>query len=208
MLHKTAMLTLNGKIPDYHLLHRLADRGTYHLCTDGAYHTLKKAGITPDAVIGDMDSVGKEPEDCQVIREQDQNRNDFEKALQWLLQEGFTHVHISGFPGGRLDHELVNFTLLYCYSNKLNLYAYEGGQVARILRSGRYTFSGKKGDIFSLIALSPVKKLTLKGADYPLESVELQPGSRGLSNHFSEPEVRLFFSEGRLIVITPYESII
>jgi thiamine pyrophosphokinase len=205
MSSKTAILTLNGGLQDLGVLHLLAEKNYYHLCTDGAYDILKKEDITPHAVIGDMDSIKHKPENCLLISTPDQERNDFEKALEWLIQEGYSTVHIHGFRGGRLDHELVNFSLLYHYSTRLDIFLYDGLQLARILRDGEYLFRGKKGDIISLIPLSPIENARLKGTKYPLESVNLMPGSRGLSNRFVEPEVSLRFSRGLMVVVIPYE---
>jgi thiamine pyrophosphokinase len=205
MSRKTAILTLNGAHKDVGMLHRLVEKKYYHLCTDGAYDILKNEGITPDAVIGDMDSIEQKPENCRLISTPDQERNDFEKALQWLIDENYSTVHITGFRGGRLDHELVNFSLLYHYSTCLDIFAYEGSQLARILHSGEYSLRGKRGDIISLIPLSPIENVRLKGTEYPLECVNLMPGSRGLSNHFVEPDVSLRFSRGLMVVVIPYE---
>ncbi len=205
MSPKTAILTLNGVHHDVGVLHRLVEKNYYHICTDGAYDILKKEGITPDAVIGDMDSIKQKPENCLLISTPDQERNDFEKALQWLIEEKYSTVHITGFRGGRLDHELVNFSLLYYYSTRLDIFVYDGSQLARILRGGEYLLRGKKGDILSIIPLSPIENARLKGTEYPLESVNLMPGSRGLSNRFVEPEVSLRFSRGSMVVVIPYE---
>ncbi|MDD3807925.1 MAG: thiamine diphosphokinase [Candidatus Marinimicrobia bacterium] len=205
MSHKSAILTLNGPLEDVHIIQRLIEKGYFHLCTDGAYDTLKKENITPHAIIGDMDSILTKPNDCQLIFIPDQEQNDFEKALQWLIHENYSDVHISGFPGGRLDHELVNFTLLYYYSRQIEIYAYEGNQLAHIVKAGNYTFKGQKGDIISLIALTAAENVSLQGAQYRLESVTLMPGSRGLSNQFLEETVSLTFSKGKIIVVVPYE---
>lgn len=148
MPSKTAILTLNGSNHDADILHSLIKKGFFHLCTDGAYDILKQMGITPDAVIGDMDSVEHMPTNCRLISMPNQERNDSEKALEWLIQKGYSTVHINGFRGGRLDHELVNLSLFLHVSSRLEIYTYEGGQMARILQPGQYTFRGQKGDLF------------------------------------------------------------
>jgi thiamine pyrophosphokinase len=205
MSSKPAILTLNGLWQDEEILRSLIQKGYFHLCTDGAYDLLKKMDITPDAVIGDMDSIKKLPDNCRVIPIPNQERNDSEKALEWLIQEGYSTVHIHGFRGDRLDHELVNLSLFLRVSSHLEIFAYEGGQLARILRPGVYTFRGHKGALLSLIPLSPVEDLHLEGTEYTLESETLFPGSRGLSNHFVMSEVFLSFTRGILVAVIPYK---
>lgn len=205
MLHKTALLTLNGKCPDKSLLLSLRRKSSFHLCTDGAYDSLKKLGIIPDAVIGDMDSLNGEAADTRIILNTDQMTNDFEKALIWLLDEKFTQVYLTGLSGGRLDHEMVNLTLFANYSDKLELLIYEDNQAARMLKPGTYSFQGSPGQLISLLALETSEKVTLTGTKYPLNSEALVPGSRGLSNSFEKSVVKLSFSLGKIIIITQFE---
>ncbi|MGC9513351.1 MAG: thiamine diphosphokinase [Fidelibacterota bacterium] len=206
MSPKSAILTLNGSWQDEKILRCLIQKGYFHLCADGAYDLLQGMDITPDAVIGDMDSIKKLPDNCRVIPMPNQEQNDSEKALEWLIQEGYSTVHIHGFRGDRLDHELVNLNLFLRVSSHLDIFAYEGGQLARILRPGVYTFRGCKGDLLSLIPLSPVEDIHLEGTEYTLESETLFPGSRGLSNHFVMSEVFLSFIQGILVAVIPYKD--
>ena len=55
---KTAALFLNGDPPNEHALnHALEYNPEFHLCTDGAYYYMEDLKISPDAIIGDMDSL-------------------------------------------------------------------------------------------------------------------------------------------------------
>jgi len=202
MLHKTALLTLNGKCPDKSLLLSLRKKSSFHLCTDGAYDSLKKLGIIPDAVIGDMDSLNGEAADTRIILNTDQMTNDFEKALIWLLDEKFTQVYLTGLSGGRLDHEMVNLTLFAIYSDKLELLIYEDNQAARVLNPGTHILNGEPSRIITLLPLEQSEDVTLSGTKYPLTGETLLPGSRGLSNRFEKSVVNLSFSRGKIIVIT------
>ena len=202
MSHKTALLTLNGNCPDFSLMDSLRKESSFHLCTDGAYNGLKKIGIIPDAVIGDMDSINGKTEDSRIILNSDQQTNDFEKALNWLIEQKFTTVFLTGVSGGRLDHEMVNISIFTAYSDKLDLQLYDGNQLARIVNPGTHYFRGNPGQIISLLALETSENVTLTGTRYSLNDETLLPGSRGLSNRFENKRAALSFSRGKIIVIT------
>jgi len=202
MLHKTAVLTLNGNCPEISLLLSLREKSSFHLCTDGAYDRLKKIGIIPDAIIGDMDSLKGKVTDIRSIENPDQMTSDFEKALIWLIEEKYTKIYLTGLSGGRLDHQMVNLTLFTKYSEKLELLIYDDNQAAQILNPGTFSFNGKPGQIISLLSVIKSEGVTLTGTEYLLNGETLSPGSRGLSNRFVKSTVHLSFSSGKIIVIT------
>lgn len=77
----------------------------------GADHALA-AGVSPEAVIGDMDSISQAAQDAfkdvfHLIAEQDST--DFDKALRHIDAPLVLGV---GFSGARLDHELGSMTVL------------------------------------------------------------------------------------------------
>lgn len=82
------------------------------VAADGGADTLHRAGITPSAVIGDMDSLSALARaafaDClHPIAEQDST--DFDKALRHINAPLVIGV---GFSGARLDHELAAMNVL------------------------------------------------------------------------------------------------
>ena len=83
----------------------------------GADHALA-AGVMPEAVIGDMDSISKAARDAfedvfHLIAEQDST--DFDKALRNIDSPLVLGV---GFSGARLDHELGSMTVLVRHAER------------------------------------------------------------------------------------------
>ena len=90
------MLVLQGKAPDPDILCFFPD--TYLIATDGAANGLIEIGIEPHIIIGDLDSFDSShlPENSrsQIIHIPDQEKNDFEKALDYCLDNNLLDIEI------------------------------------------------------------------------------------------------------------------
>jgi thiamine pyrophosphokinase len=82
------------------------------LCADGGESTARRAGLVPDAYVGDNDSggTGKAPSALLLPREKD--FTDSEAALYRSAELGFRRVLLCACTGGRMDHHLANLCLL------------------------------------------------------------------------------------------------
>ena len=74
------------------------------ICIDNGYELASELNITPSVVIGDLDSVdiSKVNQSVIIIKEEDQNTNDLEKALNYCLSKNirdiiFTQTVIESF---------------------------------------------------------------------------------------------------------------
>jgi thiamine pyrophosphokinase len=93
------------------------------LVLDGALTTALAAGIQPQVVIGDFDSldplVMKQQEAAIIfVQEADQNTSDLDKGLHYLEKTQPESVTIVNASGGRLDHTLYNLRLLKRFHGK------------------------------------------------------------------------------------------
>ena len=205
-MKKKALLILNGKINDKLLLKKLVMNNDLIIVTDGSYDKILKLDIVPNIVIGDLDSIKSIPKNVRIIKETDQNKSDFEKALIWLKNNDYFEISIVGITGGRIDHLLINFVLIYKYFQKFNLTIYTNDEIARILTPGKYSINGKKNDLFSIVALPKVKNLIIKSAKYSINEKEFEIGSQGLSNEFLTGKIEISFTSGLIVFIKSQHS--
>ena len=89
------------------LLRDLDASGGHLVAADGGADHIATAGLTPEAIIGDFDSLSQ-PEDwlgrTRLLRIEEQETTDFEKALY----STYAPVTIAlGMTGGRFDHTLA-----------------------------------------------------------------------------------------------------
>lgn len=168
----------------------------------GADHALA-AGFTPQAVIGDMDSISGaarariDPARFHPIAEQDST--DFDKCLRSIHAPFVIAV---GFDGNRMDHALAAFNTLARHPGRPCILL--GGQDAVFLAPDRpFDLALGVGTRLSLFPMGPVSGRG-SGLRWPIEGIDFAPGGRiGTSNEAAAERVSLHFSAARMLVIVP-----
>ena len=116
------ILILQGKAPDPEIFRFFQD--TFLIATDGAANGLIELGVTPHIIIGDLDSFDSSllPENAnsQIIQIVDQEKNDFEKALDYCLEKNLLDIAIFGIHGGDFEHSLNNVSVLWKYVERFS----------------------------------------------------------------------------------------
>lgn len=139
------------------------------ICTDGAALSLIEMSIVPNVIVGDMDSIADNQlkpleaikaqfPNSKLIKIDDQNTTDFEKALQYTNDNGIKSALCLGLLGKSADHSLHNLGLLGRFSHHLSLYAlhtYNHTLQWILPLRGSTTISTTAGATLSLFPLSP-----------------------------------------------------
>jgi len=174
------------------------------IAADAGWYHCREAGLTPDLLLGDFDSMPHVPEFehiCRVpVRKDD---TDMMLAIKEGLARGQTQFHIYGGMGGeRTDHTLANLQgLLYLAHHGATGWLYGKKERYTALCKGEITLPGQKG-IFSLLCMGQtVRGISIRGGDYPLTDAELTPEfPLGVSNHFVGNDVKISLAEGDLVI--------
>lgn len=198
-----ALLIGNGEQLAPRVLQNLAKQADYILAADGGADKALACGVTPDGVIGDLDSVS--PRTQQLLKDRilhvpTQENTDLEKALLWLKKHHFTHVTLAGFVGDRWDFAVGNLLALARFARTLEICV--AGNRWRIIPLVRgAAFACKKNKRVSIIPLKTCTGVTLTGLKYPLTNVQLTPGTtRTLSNETAGTQFSVSFTRGTLLV--------
>ncbi|MBC8198475.1 MAG: thiamine diphosphokinase [Desulfobacterales bacterium] len=182
------------------------------IAADGGLHHCLSLGITPDVVIGDIDSLtandinGLQIANVEIIRyPAKKDQTDLELALKLAIDRGADEIVVFGAMGGRWDMSIANI-LLPAEQNLSNatIRIIDGRHEIMLLRAGKeITFHGEKGDILSLIPLGrDALGITTIGLEYPLKDDVLKFGSsRGISNVFIENSATVFLKQGLLLCV-------
>ncbi|NQT10862.1 MAG: thiamine diphosphokinase [Desulfobacteraceae bacterium] len=182
------------------------------IAADGGLHHCLRLGITPDVVIGDLDSLttddikGPQIAGVEIIRyPAKKDQTDLELALRLAIDRGADEIVVFGAMGGRWDMSIANI-LLPAEQNLSNatIRIIDGRHEIMLLRAGKeITFQGKKEDILSLIPLGrDALGITTVGLEYPLKDDLLRFGSsRGISNVFIENSATVFLKQGLLLCV-------
>jgi len=184
--------------------------GDYVIAADGGLDCLKKAGIKPDLVIGDFDSVVKKPTGEHVITlSSNKDFSDTMEAIKIGIRKGYDIFHIYCGTGGRFDHTFANVQALAYVSvfAKGGFLIGEDNITTAITNRGMSFPPGCHGYV-SVFAYSDVAQgVTLKGLKFELENAELKSHLPiGLSNEFIGAESEISVKDGTLIIIFPKQK--
>lgn len=202
----------NGTLTAPGQLRRRLNPGDRIFCADGGTVNALALGLTPEAIIGDLDSlpvelIARMEADLVAIHRHPvrKDQTDLELAFQLAIAEQPDEILLVTALGGRLDQMLANIFLLsrpeYA-ATQVSLI--DGSQGAMIVRShGSITITGQPGDTLSLVPLTPaVNQVNLSGVEWPLHEATLSFGSTySISNALAAPEAHLQIGEGMVLLI-------
>ncbi len=192
-------------------LHKV--KSPFVICTDGGFDLANAAGIMPDLLLGDLDSIRSQiPPDLPLKTfPPEKDYTDLELALQTAHALDASRVEIWGGIGGRLDHTVANLQLLSCYADKFSsLTMRDGKNYCLVLNADgsesaakEITIASQKGRYISLFSLSEtVENLTARGVKYPLQNHTLtRTFPLGVSNEFKQKEAFVSFTKGSLLIV-------
>lgn len=181
------------------------------IAVDSGADVLEPLGLKPHVLIGDMDSISAPVQRAfeeqgveTILLPTAKDETDAEVALRLAVGRGADWVDVYGALGGpRLDHMLGNFFLLAAdWLGRVQVRLLDGRHEAFLAR-GDVAFTGRIGDIVSLLPLTPlVLHVRTAGLAYPLAGETLeQAATRGISNAMTGPEARVTHGEGTLLII-------
>lgn len=205
MKNADAVIFLNGKIP-FKLLDIYNIKENYIICADGAANMLLAHKITPNIIIGDMDSARKDvlkkfrKKGVEIRKIDEQETTDFEKALLYCVENNLKNLLIFGASSKRQDHTLNNYSVLKRYYRILNIKIIDlKFEIFFIDRS--ITFDYPKGKSISMMPMPVAKGITTKGLKYKLSDEDLEFGIReGTLNTADGNSISIEFKEGDLLL--------
>ncbi|MFM8281210.1 MAG: thiamine diphosphokinase [Bacteroidota bacterium] len=174
------------------------------IAADGAASDLLEIGIKPNVVIGDMDSFDVsrvKDESCLVIIDKNQENNDFEKALLYSLDKGYSHIMIWGMHGGDFEHTLNNTSVLWKYTGDFNQISIADSlhRVAVPVYVDMVCSELYPDEVVSLIPF-PHARLTTKGFHWELNNEVLELSVReGARNRSVSSTISISVHEGRFL---------
>ncbi len=181
------------------------------IAADSGVELAPVLGLDISVVIGDMDSIDatalealKALGTTVVQHAADKNESDAELALRHAVDLGATRLIVIGGGGGRLDHQLALFAVMFLDSLR-------GTRVeVRLARSRAYpvragetiTISCTTGDVIGLIPFGgDTHGITTGDLRWPLHDESLFAfASRGISNRAMSDEFSVTVTTGHLIV--------
>ena len=204
-----AAILLNGAPDPPDLLRRIAGAADLVVAADGGARYALAAGVVPDLIVGDMDSLGEARrfEERGALLERHpvrKDKMDGHLAVLAVRDRGATAVDLLCAAGGRFS-ALCAVPHILLASERMGLRAtmVAGWGDAFVLEAGSRTVDGDPQDSVSVFPFTgPATGVTLEGFGYPLENARLEAGDTlGFHNELVGGSGRVSVGSGALLVI-------
>jgi len=204
------VLFANGDLPLPNQFKADLNEEDFLIAVDGGLHHLSALDLTPDLIIGDLDSADRDEVDRLAtlgvaVRSfpPEKDETDLELALDAALEMNPHIIWIAGALGKRLDQTLGNiFLLTQSKLFNVDVRLVDGTRQVFLIRNS-VVIQGEPGQRISLLPLNgPVTGIRTTGLKYPLEDETLYPDrTRGISNCLTKSSAKVTIQKGFLLCI-------
>jgi len=204
------IILANGKPPRKSVITFFQKNGFDTLLSaDGGADSALRLGLTPDFIIGDLDSISKEAikkfkNSSKILQYKRQNDTDVEKCLKFVIKNKFDEVLLIGVTGNRLDHTICNLGIVLKFFSKIKLSLLAENSYLKPY-TGNLRLKTQKGEIISLYGFDKKTKITSKGLKYPLKNISLPFGEKeSTSNVSTSNSIQLKIRNGIVFIIRDF----
>ncbi|NPD92819.1 thiamine diphosphokinase [Xylanibacter muris] len=198
------VIMANGSFPQTAVSLNLLRQASVVIACDGVVAALDKAGITPTAIVGDLDSLPSRFRNMYSDRihlVEDQEINDLTKSILFACRSGQQEVLIMGATGLREDHTLGNISLLMEHAalfRRIEMLS-DYGLFTPLLKTS--TLCSSPGMQVSLFSLSPSGTISTSGLRWPICNRQLTAWWQGTLNEATGNSFTVTLSmEARVLV--------
>ena len=200
------VILANGAFPKHKIPLEFLCKAEQIVCCDGAALNLLNAGLKPDYIIGDLDSVSEEIKNkfaSIILHLAEQETNDLTKAVNFCLENKRTDITILGATGKREDHTLGNLALLTDYAEKANIQMLtDNGVFTPLLTTS--TLESYAGEQISIFSLETDTVFTFYNLLYPVQDRKLTSWWQGTLNEAKSDNFTINFSKGKVLIFREY----
>jgi thiamine pyrophosphokinase len=206
-----AAIFLNGSPDSEPLIRAVAGRADLVVAADGGARYALAAGIVPDLVVGDMDSLGEdlalEVERRGASLERHPARKDMMDGHLAVLAAGERGVSSADFLCAAGENPGAVFAVphILLAAERIGMRSAVVADWGRmfVIEGRPRVVAGSARDSVSIFPLSgPATGVTLEGMSYPLEDADLYPGDTlGFHNELIGTEARVSVERGALLVV-------
>lgn len=203
---KKTVIIADGTFPSHEIPLSYLREADYIVCCDGSAENLIYRGMIPDAIVGDMDSLGNELKkrfSDRIYIDNDQETNDLTKAVEWCRRKGYNDLVILGATGKREDHTIGNISLLADYSEYLQILMVTDTGFFIPFRSS-CEIDTVPGQQLSIFSINPETVINSGGLQYPLVRRKLGNWWQGTLNEARGNKVILEFNGGPVLVFIEF----
>ncbi|MCD8481787.1 MAG: thiamine diphosphokinase [Verrucomicrobia bacterium] len=197
------LLILGGTQPEPALVRKWFANCELRLAADSGFHAYAAAGLMPDCVTGDFDSLKDNWQhlQCKVVHRPEQTATDFEKATD-LLPSHTQELVVLGGTGGRMDHFLTNLLIASHLPVHLKVTFEDSREtIVRITREVPWSAKLRPGTTVSLVPFTLAEGVHSSGLHWDLTDACMAAHAQlGQSNRVEQSPVTIHIRSGCLLV--------
>ncbi|RFC63787.1 thiamine diphosphokinase [Fulvimarina endophytica] len=178
------------------------------IAADAGIRHARALGLEPELWLGDFDSVDEPPEetDAAEIRSfpAGKDKTDGQLAIEAAIERGATSILLVGALGGpRSDHAFSHYVLALALAEEGHAVEFDDGRERAwpLGRGETREVALEPGTQFSILRFSDVTGLTIEGAVYPLDGVDLPFTSILTQSNEADGPIRVRIETGRAILL-------
>lgn len=199
-------------VPDSERFYRdLIGRFDVVVACDAAAEWCLRLGCVPAWAVGDFDSAlpGAQGRLAAagvdvIVHPRDKDLTDLDLAASHAVSIGATSLTFTAAYSGRLDHTLAAIGTVRRHADLAPLILEPAFTAWLLSDRGRpsLAFDTDPGSVFSVIAVDPVRGLTVRGGRYAADGLDLEPlSSRTISNAALESRIEVELRSGSALVM-------
>lgn len=200
---------IGGQGPAPEKCRRLITGTRIIVAADSGLITAETAGVKPDWILGDMDSLDdlrrlEAYPPRRILRyPSDKDFTDTELALTFLWEKGCHETWLIGGGGGRIDH-LFAIRSLFEREQSPDCWFTQREDIYCLKDDRELILTSSPGSIVSLFPLGDGPwKAGSRGLKWPLDGLRWDRGFFGISNVAVAGDFSVFSDRGRFLVIVP-----
>ena len=186
--------------------------GSRVIAADAGIGHARLLGLVPELWVGDFDSVPRDlPEELAAVPKTifpaEKDKTDGELAIAEALDRGATSLILAGaFGGKRADHAFLHLALAVRLAEAgTTVMLTSGAQEGVPVLPGEADFDYADGTLFSVLGFSELSGLTVTGAKWPLDRVEVAFGSSLTISNEVRGRLGIALQRGRALLLAhPY----
>jgi thiamine pyrophosphokinase len=205
-----------GLGPSAQITRRLIEKqDALFIAADSGLEAAEEAGVKPDWIIGDMDSLkdlsslNAYPPECVIRHGREKDFTDTELAFSLAVEKGYNEIWIIGGGGGRTDHLFAIRSLFE--RDVFPCRWITDAEDIRCIDAISNEELGIRNEKMSPVSVFPLGlgpwEAKSSGLKWPLEGLPWERGFFGLSNVAVDGDFSIIAKKGRFMVILTHELI-